>query len=164
VEETFKWGVPFFLHRGTLGGMAGFKKHASWGLWKAKLIKPPTGAKAPFMNAAKLSDVSELPSDAAMLAMMKQAVALNEGGKEVKRAPRAKKPPPKVPADLAAALKKSSKAAATLKAFSPSHQREYVDWITEAKQPQTRDRRIKQAIELMSAGKSRNWKYQKRHA
>jgi uncharacterized protein YdeI (YjbR/CyaY-like superfamily) len=162
VEETIKWGVPFFEYKGTLGGMAGFKKHASWGLWKAKLIKltgPASGSAAPFMNAAKLSHVSELPSDAALLNMMKQAVALNESGTEIKRSPGGKKPPPKVPPDLAAALKKNAKAAAAFKAFSPSHQREYVEWITGAKQDETRQRRLKQAIEMMAQGKSRNWKY-----
>ncbi len=162
VEETFKWGVPFFLYKGTLGGMAGFKKHAGWGLWKAKLIKPPKGAKAPFMNAVKLADVSELPSDAAMLDMMKQAVMLNESGASVERAPRAKKPPLRCPTDLAAALKKDVRAAAAFKAFSPSHQREYIEWIIGAKQPATRQRRIAQALEWIAKGKSRNWKYEKR--
>ena len=42
-------------------------------------------------------------------------------------------------------------------AFSPSCKREYVEWIAEAKCPETRDRRITQAI---AEGKQRNWKYQ----
>jgi uncharacterized protein YdeI (YjbR/CyaY-like superfamily) len=166
VEETIKWGVPFFDYKGNLGGMAGFKKHASWGLWKAKRIKFPRGGMkgnaAPFMNAAKLTDISQLPSDAAILNMIKQAVALNDAGIKRDLAPRVKKPSPRLPSDLAAALKKSARATAAYKTFSPSHQREYVEWITEAKQPETRQRRVTQAIEMMSEGKSRNWKYQQR--
>ena len=43
--------------------------------------------------------------------------------------------------------------------FSPSHRREYVEWITEAKSDETRERRLAQAIEWMAEGKSRHWKY-----
>jgi len=164
VEEVIKWGVPFFDYKGNLGGMAGFKKHAGWGLWKAKLIKLPSsgmkGNAAPFMNAAKLTDISQLPADAAILDMIKQAVALNDAGTKRDLAPRAKKPPPKIPSDLAAAMRKSARATATYKVLSPSHQREYIEWITQAKQPETRQRRIAQAIAMMSESKSRNWKYE----
>jgi uncharacterized protein YdeI (YjbR/CyaY-like superfamily) len=65
-----------------------------------------------------------------------------------------------VPADFAAALKKNKKAQATFEAFSPSHRREYLEWITDAKQEATRQRRMTTAIEWMSEGKSLNWKYQ----
>ena len=47
-----------------------------------------------------------------------------------------------------------------LDAFAPSHRREYVEWITEAKRPETRDKRIAQAIEMLTQGKKRNWKYE----
>jgi uncharacterized protein YdeI (YjbR/CyaY-like superfamily) len=63
---------------------------------------------------------------------------------------------------LLSALKKSQAALATYEAFSPSHKREYVEWINEAKTEPTRQRRIEQAIEWMAQGKSRNWKYEKR--
>ncbi|MCB1566811.1 MAG: YdeI/OmpD-associated family protein, partial [Xanthomonadales bacterium] len=43
---------------------------------------------------------------------------------------------------------------------APSHQREYVDWITEAKREETRQRRLAQAIEWLAEGKRRNWKYE----
>jgi len=67
-----------------------------------------------------------------------------------------------VPADLAAALKKNKKALATFEAFSPSHRREYVEWITEAKQEATRQKRVAQAALWLAEGKSRNWKYQRK--
>jgi uncharacterized protein YdeI (YjbR/CyaY-like superfamily) len=71
------------------------------------------------------------------------------------------KPDISVPADFAAALKKNKKAALAFDAFSPSHRREYLEWITEAKRDETRATRIGTAIEWLSEGKSRNWKYQK---
>jgi uncharacterized protein YdeI (YjbR/CyaY-like superfamily) len=74
--------------------------------------------------------------------------------------------PPKaaleVPAELAAALKKSKKASAVFEGFSPSCQREYIEWIADAKRSETRDKRVEQAVEWMAEGKQRNWKYQAR--
>ena len=60
-----------------------------------------------------------------------------------------------------AALKRSPRALAAFKAFSPSHKREYVEWITQAKTSETRARRLAQALEWIADGKSRNWKYQR---
>ncbi len=73
--------------------------------------------------------------------------------------PRKAKSEVDVPDELAAALKKNAKARATFEGFSPSHRREYVEWITEAKREQTRARRIAQAVAWMAEGKARNWKY-----
>ena len=45
-------------------------------------------------------------------------------------------------------------------AFSPSKQRDYAEWICEAKTDATRARRLEQAVEWIAEGKARNWKYQ----
>jgi hypothetical protein len=60
---------------------------------------------------------------------------------------------------LSAALRRSAKAKAAFDGLSPSHRREYVEWIVEAKRPETRQRRIATAIEWIAEGKPRNWKY-----
>ncbi|HTJ29931.1 MAG TPA: YdeI/OmpD-associated family protein, partial [Acidobacteriaceae bacterium] len=75
---------------------------------------------------------------------------------------RAAKPALATPPDLAAALKTSPAAAKVFAAFSPSAKREYIDWLTEAKRPETRTKRLAQAIEQIAEGKQRNWKYQTR--
>ena len=113
----------------------------------------------PGMGGRKVTDVAELPADKVLLDYIREAVSLNEDGV---KAPKAKKAPKKeleIPDYFLAALKKNKKAQATFEAFSPSHKREYVEWITEAKQEATRDRRLAQAIKWMAAGKPRNWKY-----
>jgi uncharacterized protein YdeI (YjbR/CyaY-like superfamily) len=69
------------------------------------------------------------------------------------------KPPVKVPSDLRSELQKNKRAAATFAGFSPSHKREYVEWVTDAKTEDTQNRRLAQAIEWMAAGKPRHWKY-----
>ena len=164
IEETIKWGVPHFEYKGVVASMAAFKRHASFGFWKQKLMEDPAGLFPPpgesSMGGKKFSSAAELPSDAVLIRYIKTAVALNEAGTRVPRPPKKKRPPPKPRADLVAAFRKNAKAKATYESFSPSQQREYVEWITEAKQEATRRRRLEQAIQWMAAGKTRHWKYQ----
>ena len=71
------------------------------------------------------------------------------------------KPPPQAPADLVAALAQHPAAQATFDAFPPGCRREYIEWIVEARRPETRAKRLAQALEWMGAGKRRNWKYER---
>jgi len=167
VQEKLKWSVPSFEYKGMLGGMAAFKHHATWGLWKASLLNDTrrvleTDASSP-MAAGKYTDVSQLPPEEDMVELIRQAVELNERGVKLPQRRRtADRPPPKTPADLAAALKRNARAAATFTNFSASHKRQYIEWITEARQERTRRRRVAQAIEWMAQGRPRNWKYMRR--
>jgi uncharacterized protein YdeI (YjbR/CyaY-like superfamily) len=166
VEETMKWSTPHFEKDGVLGSMAAFKQHVSWGFWKARLMKDPEGLIQPMgesgsMGALKLKDVSDLPSKKSMVAYVREAIRLNEEGITLPRPSRKPLAAPKVPPALKAALARSPKARATFEAFPPSHQREYIEWISEAKQEATRERRLATAIEWLSEGKPRNWKYMK---
>lgn len=54
-----------------------------------------------------------------------------------------------IPDDFASALKKNKMALAAFEAMPPSHQREYSEAIVEAKKPETRQRRITGAIEMI---------------
>ena len=67
----------------------------------------------------------------------------------VDKAPRAVR----VPADLRKALGKSKPAQGNFKEMAWSHRRAYVDWIEEVKQPETRARRIVEAVKRIAAGK-----------
>jgi hypothetical protein len=162
VEETIKWGVPHFEYKGVFAGMAAFKQHAAFGFWKRRLMKDPAGffSKGESgMGGRKIRSLDELPSDTVLLGYIREAVALNEQGARVPRSTR-KRPPVRVPAYLAAALKRNAKARRTFGNFSASQRREYVEWLTDAKQEATRERRLASAIEWMAEGKARNWKYQ----
>ena len=118
IEEAIKWGVPTFEREGIVAMMAAFKRHVAFGFWSEKLIREKLGAEADrvFPKDAKLGmggrrylSRDELPPDAAILRAVKVAVALNESGERRKRV-RKRKPPPKAPPDLAAALKKNARA------------------------------------------------------
>lgn len=164
IQEELKWSHPAFVYKGIVAGMAAFKHHCTFGFWKNDLLKDQMkrlfGASG-SMWGAKLTSVNDLPSDKAMLEIIRAAVELNEKGVKAPKAKSKSKKPVVVPAYFMAALKKNKEALAIFEAFSPSHQREYVEWITEAKQEATREKRLKQAIEWMTEGKSRNWKYER---
>jgi len=97
----------------------------------------------------------------ATFGFMKEAMRLNDEGIIVAKPRKARKPDAIVPAELKAALAKNRQAAATFETFPPSHRREYVEWIAEAKRDETKAKRVTQAVEWMAEGKSRNWKYER---
>ena len=160
VEETIKWSMPAFDYKGPLCGMAAFKQHCVFGFWKSPLVVGETGPDDnPMGYREKLTSIKDLPSRTEFRATIKKAMDLNDRGVKVPRPARAPKAEIPVPGYFAAAIKTNKKAQAAFDGFSPSHRREYLEWITEAKTEATRSRRIAQAIEWMAEGKPRNWKY-----
>lgn len=162
IEETMKWRFPHFEYKGVVGSMAAFKQHVSFGFWKGKLLTAPHG---PFkdmgsmtMGAFKVSD----PADKILLETIREAVALNEHGIKLPRKRTTEMKELEIPDYFLAALKKNKKALTTFEAFSYSKKKDYVEWITEAKQDATRQKRLATAVEWLAEGKDRNWKYQKR--
>lgn len=161
VEETIKWSFPNFQYKGLLCNMAAFKEHCTFGFWKGSLVVDAADRKSEeaMGQLGRISRLSDLPPRKKLVSYVRKAKELNDAG--VKVAKRASKPKPAVepPAELLAALKKDKKALATFEAFPPSHRREYIEWITEAKTEATRQKRLAQAVEWMAEGKPRNWKY-----
>jgi uncharacterized protein YdeI (YjbR/CyaY-like superfamily) len=150
--ETLKWRMPFFELRGRpLAMMAAFKAHVGIGIFDGSLT-----AGDGMGQFGRLTDVAQLPALEVLVAMLGKAVALIETGAPTMRN-RAAKPPLEVPADLRAALDAVPAAAAAFAGFPPGAQREYADWVTEAKQAATRQRRIATAVEWCSDGKRRYW-------
>jgi uncharacterized protein YdeI (YjbR/CyaY-like superfamily) len=161
-EETLKWGAPSFMHAGSLlCMMAAFKQHASFGFWKHALVMGEEVPRDGMGSFGKMTSLKDLPQKKELVALIRKAMRLNESGVKTPgvRKTSAPKPPPVAPDDLAAALKKNKQARTAFDGFSPSQQREYVDWITEAKRDETRQKRLVQAIEWLAEGKPRNWKY-----
>ena len=164
VVETIKWSMPSFEYKGPFCGMAAFKKHATFGFWKGSLVMPEADgveAKDGMGHFGKLTSVADLPAKRVITGYIKKAMALNDEGVQPERKPKAPAKPVAVPADLSAALKKNKKAKTAFDAFPPSHKREYIEWITEARTDATRTRRLTQAVGWMATGKSRNWKYER---
>lgn len=163
VEESIKWGMPFFSYKAApMCMMAAFKQHCSFGFWLSKEVTG--GSDEDGMGQfGKLASLKDLPSDRQLAAQLKKAMALNEAGVKKARPKAAAKPAPILPDDLAASLAQGKHTAArkTWATFGPGAQREYVDWITEAKTDATRQKRIATTLEWLAEGKRRNWKYEK---
>jgi len=157
IDEAMKWSHPTFCKGGKIVlGTAAFKAHAVINFWRGQELGFETKDGA-MGQLGKLTSVDDLPPD--LDAMIARAAALSSAS-----VPRKSKHPPKPPVamhpDFAAALEKAPKAKATLDLFPPSAQREYLEWIVEAKQDATRQKRISNAIEWLSEGKRRHWKYE----
>jgi uncharacterized protein YdeI (YjbR/CyaY-like superfamily) len=162
VEETMKWSFPHFQYKGMLCSMAAFKEHCAFGFWKGSLIfgKAEAGDEAAMGQFGRITKLKDLPGKKVLIGYIKEAMRLNDEG--VKSPARAKPKEPRpvvIPDDLAAALGANKGARETFDQFSPSHKREYIEWINEAKSEATRNRRLEQAIDWMAEGKPRNWKY-----
>jgi len=166
--ESVKWGMPFFIQQGViLCHMAAFKRHCAFGFWGSEMKK--ILAKDGFKSSdamgtqGRITSLKDLPADKILLSYMSQAAGLVESGERKKSIDRPKKSvgrTVRVPAELVAALKKNKLAAKAFASFSPSCKREYAEWITEAKRPEAKQKRLNQSIDWIAQGKTRHWKYQ----
>ena len=162
VVETLKWSMPYFDYKGVMCGMAAFKQHCAFGFWKSDLILEPgeSAERSGMGSFGSIRSLSDLPSEKTLVGYVKKAAALNEAGVKApgRTQPKKRKPLP-MPDDFTAALKKNAKARKTFEDFSPSHRREYIEWIIEAKREETRKERLAKSIKWLAEGKARNWKY-----
>jgi uncharacterized protein YdeI (YjbR/CyaY-like superfamily) len=159
-EETIKWGMPHFTVSGkNLAGMAAFKAHCSFVIHGEGRL----GGDAGMGQFGKIASLEHIPDEAMLAESLKQAAERIESTGSAKT-PRPK-PAPKalvaMPDDFAEALAGNPAARAVFDGFAPSHRREYLEWITEAKRAETRAKRIAQSLEWLAEGKKRNWKYEK---
>jgi uncharacterized protein YdeI (YjbR/CyaY-like superfamily) len=167
VNESVKWGMPFFIQQGViLANMAAFKQHCAFGFWGSEMKKLLAAdgleSSQAMGSLGRIAGMQDLPPDRTLLTYMSRAAGMVESGERKKSIDRPKKTakrPVRIPAELTAALKKNKLAAKAFEGFSPSCRREYADWITEAKRPETREKRLAQAITWMAQGKTRYWKY-----
>lgn len=155
-QETIKWRMPFFEQQGPVCFMSAFKAHAVFGFWKGKILfgKEQEGAMGHF---GRLVSIKDLPSEKQLIGLVRRAAELNEQG--IKKTHSKTTRRLTVPADLKAALARNARARKAFESFSYSHRKEYVEWITGAKRDETRDKRLKLAIQWLAQGKPQNWKY-----
>ena len=167
VEETIKWGFPHFDYKGMMCSMAAFKQHCAFGFWKTALMKDAKEMISQndyaMGHMGKIRSLKDLPPDKKIIAWIKEAMKLNDD--DVKLPERKKRDYSKeieIPEILQNALLKNKTATAKFNNFSPSHKREYVEWINEAKTEDTKNKRVATTIEWLKEGKSRNWKYERK--
>lgn len=165
VVETLKWSSPSFVLEGKiLCFMAAFKAHAAFGFWHKGMEQIIARDRGPIESAmgllGRLTALSDLPDDKTIIGYVRTAMELTRSAQSTRPRPKAKKSPT-VPVDLSRALQASPKSAATWSGLPPGCRREYLEWITEAKRPETRATRLATTVAWLAEGKRRNWKYEK---
>lgn len=166
VTEDIKWSRPNFLHKEKiLCGMVAFKAHCSFYVFQAEISKA-LGKEASYEGfadaLARITQPADLRPRKHLMRYIRDAECLLDkfvSSPAPRKRPAQQKPEAGVPDDLSAALGKNKKAAQAFERFSNSHRREYIEWITEAKRDETRQKRIATTLEWLAEGKPRNWKY-----
>jgi uncharacterized protein YdeI (YjbR/CyaY-like superfamily) len=162
VEETIKWGMPHFVRDGIVCSCAAFTAHCAFTLWQATAVLGPEARGGAMGQYGRISRIADLPARRTLVSHVRKAAALRAAGTTSPQSrPVRRTPPIEVPADLVKALAADPVAQRTFDGFAPSHRREYVEWITEAKREATRARRIATTIAWLREGKGRNWKYER---
>jgi uncharacterized protein YdeI (YjbR/CyaY-like superfamily) len=163
VEETVKWSMPFFMYKGILCHFASFKEHCAFGFWKSSTVVGENKSEGAMGQFGRLTSVKDLPARKTLIGYVKKAMARNDSLEKSPAPPKPKSPKKDlvVPSFFMAAVKKNRKALTTFQGFPYSHKKDYVQWVTEAKTDETRDRRLATTVEWLAEGKSRNWKYEK---
>ncbi|MNJ83971.1 hypothetical protein D3C87_14040 [compost metagenome] len=166
VEEGWKWSFPHFMYRGKiLCSMASFKNHCAFGFWLQSEMSDPYGIfkraeEGGMGSLGKITSLSDLPANDQLGAGITEAMFLIEKGvKPRARVAKTEKLVLEIPAELQALLDKNPQAKSVFEAFPPSHKKEYIVWIAEAKREETRQRRLEQMLENLKEGKSKEWKY-----
>lgn len=168
-EEAIKWGLPHFDYKGDhMCVMAAYKSHCSFTFLKSELMNDPRLKAAKDLKPikrflGKITQLNDLPADDDFIALIKEAVQLNEKGIRMKR----EKPVTEkskvieAPDYLKTALDNNPKAKEIFESKSNSFRKEYIIWITDAKTDATRQKRMNEALEWIAEGKGRFWKHQK---
>ena len=160
-EEAIKWSMPAYMVGGKLVLItAAFKGHAALNFWRGQELESSHSTVGAMGQFGKLTSVDDLPTDAQFDQLLRNAAELAAGAPAPRKTKQQPKPEPVMHPAFAAALADAPQAKAVLDGFPPSAQRDYLEWIAEAKQDSTREKRIATAVEWLSEGKRRHWKYQ----
>lgn len=159
LQEDIKWGMPFFVHEGrNIAHMAAFKAHCAFGFWKGREVAD-TGREGEAMGQfGRIATPADLPTKAALKALVKAALARAAEAPAAAAAPAVKKPPrpvPAMPADLAEALGAKAELRGRFDALAPGQRREFLEWVLQAKKPETRARRVAETVLKVAAGAKR---------
>ncbi|MBI3271217.1 MAG: YdeI/OmpD-associated family protein [Planctomycetes bacterium] len=158
--EDWKWG-PNFNKDGMVCGFGAFKAHVTLTFFRGSAMKDPKKLLAPCSadnahnRSMKFVSVDEI-DEKTLGSYVKEAAALNVQGV---KAP-ARKAALATPDDLTRALAEKAKARAFFDGLPPGARRDYVEWVLQAKRPESRASRIETTVQQCGEGKRRNWKYE----
>ena len=167
VQETLKWGMPHFTYKNAnLCHFAAFKLHCSFGFWLHSEMKDHHSIfkreqEGGMGSLGKLTKLEDLPRRDHLGATILEAMALIEQGVKVKKNTSVNNTEITVPTILQKAFITFPVAKSAFDNFSPSHKREYINWINDAKTEATLLKRLDKTIANLLENKSMHQRYQK---
>lgn len=162
IVEDWKWDAPNFNYKGLLTWLIAFKQNVGLNFYKGVLIEDTANlfvedeADEKGNRIIKFTSFDEIDEEK-LKVYISQAVLLNEKGIQIEK----KVIIIEVPDEFQEALNQNQLAKTAFDSFAPSHQRDYISWITEAKRASTRETRITKTLGLLEEGKHLHWKYER---
>ena len=168
IEETIKWGFPCFTFQNKIiCSFSAYKNHCVFRFWQGSSLEDSDGILAKVGETemgelSKIKNLEDLPNSEVLIKYICEAIELSKK-KSIKTIASEKKITIDLKsADLPEIFSSFPIHAEKFDSFSPSHRKEYISWIFEAKTEETKLKRIKTMMEWLLEGKSRNWKYEKK--
>lgn len=164
LEETIKWSMPTYCLNGkNVLGIGAFKNHFC--IWfhhgvflkdKHNLLHNAQEDKTKGMRQMRFESKKDI-NEAAVLSYVKEATENQRLGREIK--PTRKTKTISIPSELKNALKSNSELNTSFKALTPGRQREYCDYISEAKRDTTKISRLDKITPMIIKGIGLHDKY-----
>ncbi|MEM9022814.1 MAG: YdeI/OmpD-associated family protein [Bacteroidota bacterium] len=163
--ETVKWGGPVYTHQGkNVVGMAAFKEHYAIWFFQGVFLSDPHGK---LVNAQEGStkglrqwrlQKGDRVDRTMVLEYIAEAIVNQEQGKSIQPV---KAKTVAMPEALATALQQDAALQESYAALTPGRQREYAEYVGEAKREATRLSRLEKITPMIRAGIGLNDKYRK---
>ena len=163
LSETVKWGAPCYTFADkNVVGMGAFKSYCGLWFYQGALLSDPEKV---LLNAqeGKTKALRQWRFESKrqikvrqIKAYVAEAIQLQQQGKEIKpvRAKTLDLPP-----QLKSALAANKKYKAAFESLTPGKQREYAQYIIEAKRDETKTKRLEKIIPMIVAGVGLNDRY-----
>ena len=163
LEETVKWGAPCYTCEGkNLVGIGAFKSYVGLWFYQGALLSDPHGVlvnaqegKTKAMRQWRFANTRDI-KPRFIREYVKESMALMREGKEIKPQ---RNQALDIPEELGAALQDDGDARSAFKRLTPGRQREYAQYIADAKRAPTRLKRIDKIMPMILAGKGLNDQY-----
>ena len=163
LTEEVKWGGPCYTWEGkNIVGLAGFKSY--FGLWflqgallkdKEQVLINAQQGKTKALRQWRMTSASDI-NRSQINRYLNEAISLAKEGKAIKSVPAG---PVEIPPELKNALRREKGATAAFGKTRPGSQREFANYISDAKREDTKLRRIQKILPMIIAGKGLNDKY-----
>ncbi|WP_149275180.1 YdeI/OmpD-associated family protein [Pareuzebyella sediminis] len=166
LEETFKWNFPTYTLKGkNVLSICRFKNH--FGIWffngvfledPKKVLKNAQKGKTQAMRHWKFSDEKEIDVKA-VYGYMLEAIENQKKGIRLKPAPKAHTYDIEIPELLQKAFQENPKTKKAFQKLTPYKQKEYTEYIADAKRESTKLARLEKILPMILAEKGLNDAY-----